>query len=321
MEGLVRYLNEIYDDCKLPFNVYIDGKSVFETNPLDSSKDLSEHTFFMGKNKVVIEIEKNHKDALRFIEFCIKTKYKDKYNNKEKIVVDLLNNNFVTKEKIDDLPYSDNITYLISVNISEKLEEAIEALKNIYDNTDVIILKYNESIDLIGVFEDIEEHVSSINETINTSVYKKCYISYSKIDDYENLMSIYLKCMNKIELGKKYNILNNIYSQEDLLFEEMLDGLNDDIKVKINERFEEVFSQMDEDMIKTIETFMKLDLNLSEAAKQLYVHRNTLIYRLDKIEKYTGCDIRKFNDACLFKIAFYVWKQKININKNYIKQN
>ena len=73
---------------------------------------------------------------------------------------------------------------------------------------------------------------------------------------------------------------------------------------------------MDEDIIKTIETFMKLDLNLSEAAKQLYVHRNTLIYRLDKIQKYTGCDIRKFNDACLFKIAFYVWKQKINTNKN-----
>ena len=137
MEGLVGYLNEIYDNCKLPFNVYVDGESVFETNPVDSSKDFSEHTFFMGKNKIVIEIEKNHKDALKFIEFCIKTKYKDKYSNKEKVVVDLLNNNFVTKEKIDDLPYSENITYLISINIREKLEEAIEALKNIYDNTEV----------------------------------------------------------------------------------------------------------------------------------------------------------------------------------------
>jgi DNA-binding PucR family transcriptional regulator len=66
-------------------------------------------------------------------------------------------------------------------------------------------------------------------------------------------------------------------------------------------------------MKKTIEVFFKLDLNLSEASKELYVHRNTLIYRLDKIQKYTTYDIRKFNDAVLFKIAFFYWKQKNKI--------
>ena len=72
-------------------------------------------------------------------------------------------------------------------------------------------------------------------------------------------------------------------------------------------------SKLDDDMIKTIEIFFKLDLNLSEASKELYVHRNTLIYRLDKIQKYTGYDIRKFNDAALFKIAFFIWRQKNKI--------
>lgn len=314
MQGLARYLNEIYDNCKLPFNVYVNEELVFKTNPLDILKELVEYIFFMGKNKIVIQTEKKHKDILRFIEFCIKTKYKDKYSDKEKIVVDLLNNNFVTKEKIDELPYSENITYLISISINQKISDVLETLKNIYNDTGIIILKYNEGINLIGIFEDIEEHVSSINDTINTSVYEKCYISYSKIDNYEKLMYIYLKCISKIELGKKYKVYNTIYSQKDLLFEEMLEGLDDDIKDTINEKFEEAFSKMDEDIIRTIEIFLKLDLNLSESAKQLYVHRNTLIYRLDKIQKYTGYDIRKFNDACLFKIAFYIWKQKININ-------
>ena len=77
--------------------------------------------------------------------------------------------------------------------------------------------------------------------------------------------------------------------------------------------FNDSFSKLDEDMIKTIEVFFKLDLNLSEASKELYVHRNTLIYRLDKIQKYTDYDIRKFNDAALFKIAFFIWKQKNKI--------
>ena len=81
-------------------------------------------------------------------------------------------------------------------------------------------------------------------------------------------------------------------------------------KGKIVDDFNDGFSKLDEDMIKTIEIFFKLDLNLSEASKELYVHRNTLIYRLDKIQKYTTYDIRKFNDAVLFKIAFFLWKQK-----------
>ena len=54
---------------------------------------------------------------------------------------------------------------------------------------------------------------------------------------------------------------------------------------KVLDKFNEGFSKLDEDMIKTIEVFLKLDLNLSEASKELYVHRNTLIYRLDKIQK------------------------------------
>ena len=52
------------------------------------------------------------------------------------------------------------------------------------------------------------------------------------------------------------------------------------------------------------------DLNLSEASKELYIHRNTLIYRLDKIQKYTNYDIREFNDAVLLKIIFFIWKEK-----------
>jgi len=321
MQGLVNYLKEIYDNCKLSFNVYVDGKIVFETNPLDTSEELVEATFLIHRNKVVLQVEKKNKDILKLIEFCIKTRYKESYNDKEKVIVDLLSNTFVSKEKIKELTYTEDFTYLISISIDQKLEDAMQTLRDIYKDTGILILKYNESINLIGIFEDIEEHVSSISETINTSVYEKCYISYNKINDYEKLSYIYLKCINRIELGKKYKIVNNIYSQESLLFEEMLDSLGDDIIFQITEKFDEVFSQMDEDMIKTIETFLKLDLNLSESAKQLYVHRNTLIYRLDKIEKYTECDIRKFNDACLFKIAFSIWKQKMYTNKNSAKHN
>ena len=62
-----------------------------------------------------------------------------------------------------------------------------------------------------------------------------------------------------------------------------------------------VFS--DEELVETAEEFMRRDLNLSETARRLYLHRNTLTYRLDKIERITGLDIRKFKDALTFKTA------------------
>ena len=108
-------------------------------------------------------------------------------------------------------------------------------------------------------------------------------------------------------------INENIYAEDSLIFEKILEDITEQTREDISNKFINVFSHMDEDMINTIETFFKLDLNLSEAAKQLYVHRNTLIYRIDKIEKYTGYDIRKFNDACIFKIAFSLYiQQKVN---------
>ena len=62
----------------------------------------------------------------------------------------------------------------------------------------------------------------------------------------------------------------------------------------------------DEETLITINKFFENSLNVSETARQLYVHRNTLVYRLEKIEKSTGLDIREFDDALTFKIAMMV---------------
>jgi carbohydrate diacid regulator len=68
------------------------------------------------------------------------------------------------------------------------------------------------------------------------------------------------------------------------------------------------FESLDSEMILTIEKFFDNNLNVSETSRQLYIHRNTLVYRLDKIEKITGLDLRKFDDAIIFKVAMLVKK-------------
>ena len=57
-----------------------------------------------------------------------------------------------------------------------------------------------------------------------------------------------------------------------------------------------------EEMLQTIEMFFRKDLNLSDTARQLFIHRNTLVYRLDKVQRQTGLDLRHFDDAVTFKI-------------------
>lgn len=62
----------------------------------------------------------------------------------------------------------------------------------------------------------------------------------------------------------------------------------------------------DEEAMSTINKFFENNLNISETARQLYVHRNTLVYRLERIEKAIGLDIRTFDDAMMFRIAVMV---------------
>jgi len=65
---------------------------------------------------------------------------------------------------------------------------------------------------------------------------------------------------------------------------------------------------LDQEIVFTIQKFFENNLNVSETSRQLYVHRNTLVYRLDKIQKITGLDLRIFDEAIIFKVAMMVNK-------------
>lgn len=82
---------------------------------------------------------------------------------------------------------------------------------------------------------------------------------------------------------------------------------------QIFDKFKDKFNSFDNEMIITIEEFINCDLNISDAARKLYIHRNTLIYRLDKINKETGFDIRNFREAAVFIIAFLIWKESYKV--------
>lgn len=95
-----------------------------------------------------------------------------------------------------------------------------------------------------------------------------------------------------------------------MLFEKIVLNINKEIKDELLLKLKDKFDLFDKEIIDTIDEFVNSGLNISDAARKLYIHRNTLIYRLDKINKETGFDIRNFKEATVFVIAFLIWKEK-----------
>ena len=124
----------------------------------------------------------------------------------------------------------------------------------------------------------------------------------------------YKEAQTAIEVGKVFEEEKNILSYDNLGIGRLIYQL----PIKLCELFlKEVFKKgdiaaLDDETILTINKFFENDLNVSETSRQLFVHRNTLVYRLEKIYKLTGLDLRKFDQAIVFKVAMMVHKYLVS---------
>ena len=107
-----------------------------------------------------------------------------------------------------------------------------------------------------------------------------------------------------LEIGRAFRPGGKVYSYRSLLIERFMCEIPPETarlyyEMLFNKKNARVFN---EEMVQTIDKFFDCHLNVSEAARQLYIHRNTLVYRLDKVQKATGLDLRAFDDAITFKM-------------------
>ena len=129
-----------------------------------------------------------------------------------------------------------------------------------------------------------------------------------------NLLEInnaYVQATGAIRMSRISNAKSGVHSYKDYMLVKILEDVP---KFKLSEYLDALITPeskvlfRDSDMLATAESFLENDLNVSETARSLYMHRNTLIYRLDKIEKETGLDIKKFSDAVTFKLVAIMLK-------------
>ena len=158
---------------------------------------------------------------------------------------------------------------------------------------------------------DVEKIATNIADTLSAEFYTKVAIGISTIvENIKDLARAYKEAQIALDVGKVFESEKSIISYENLGIGRLIYQL----PTTLCEMFlQEVFKRgslesLDRETLLTIQCFFENNLNVSETSRKLFVHRNTLVYRLEKIKKLTGLDLREFDHAIVFKIALMVKK-------------
>jgi len=308
MENLKRFLKELNNNTGVKFQlVFDDGTTVYSSENMGD--EFRAFRISLGEQRGFVRLPKSLESCAALLIYTIENKYKESASLKEQLLIDIIENKHFT---LDDKSFSfiNRGSTLFIVDINGSKQAALNIIRQLYDKEQVFSLIYKDYIIIYGVFDEIVEHGESIKESIVSELYCKCKICYSGIiNETKDLLFAYEKTCEGMLLSKKFKNKEEIFRFDRFELERIVYNVNDRVKEEIKSNTLGIFDSFDSEIINTIEEFFKNNLNLSDTSKKLYVHRNTLIYRLDKIAKETGLDIRKFNDASLFKVAFLIWKE------------
>ncbi|MBR3294014.1 MAG: helix-turn-helix domain-containing protein [Oscillospiraceae bacterium] len=193
---------------------------------------------------------------------------------------------------------------------------AVEVLQRLFpDRQQDFVININES-DIVVIKSGGEEDrdaVMKVAHGIGTALQEelgvKCVIGIStEAGHLRELADRYKEAQVAIEVGRVFDNEKDIISYESLGLGRIIYQLPTTLcEMFLNEVFKKnPIETLDEDTIETINRFFENNLNVSETSRKLYVHRNTLVYRLEKIKKITGLDLREFDHAIVFKVAMMV---------------
>lgn len=174
------------------------------------------------------------------------------------------------------------------------------------DESNVILIK---ALEMGEGYEVIEQTSEMIVDMMNTEAMMNVRVAYGTIvSELKDVSKSYKEAKMALDVGKIFYVERKVNSYSSLGIGRLIYQLPVNLcKIFIDEIFgDNIPLNFDDETLTTINKFFENNLNVSETSRQLYVHRNTLVYRIEKLEKSTGLDIRTFDDALTFKIALMV---------------
>ncbi len=176
------------------------------------------------------------------------------------------------------------------------------------NETDVAVVK---QINGSTTEEDLERMAKKIEDTLRNELFVRTVIGIGTISEHlRSLADSYKEAQTAIEVGKVFDTEKSIINYENLGIGRLIYQLPTTLcEIFLSEVFKKnTIESLDQETLFTINKFFENNLNVSETSRKLFVHRNTLVYRLEKIKKLTGLDLRLFDHAIVFKVALMVRK-------------
>ena len=186
----------------------------------------------------------------------------------------------------------------------DKLQDFVLSI----NETDIAVVK---QISGSTTAEDLEKIAVSIEETMKNELRIKTVIGIGTVADrLRELADSYKEAQTAIDVGKVFDTEKSIINYENLGIGRLIYQLPTTMcEIFLSEVFKKnSIDSLDQETLFTINKFFENNLNVSETSRKLFVHRNTLVYRLEKIKKLTGLDLRQFDHAIVFKVALMVRK-------------
>ncbi len=215
------------------------------------------------------------------------------------------------------------------VRQSERTEAAVmEYLQTLYPSRDKDFVLSMSETDVVVIrelpagfeTEELQRTAEQIQKSLEKDIGVSCVVGIgSPVMHLRELADRYKEAQTAIEVGKVFDTEKTVVSYESLGIGRIIYQL----PTTLCEMFlAEVFKKspiesLDQETLYTINKFFENNLNVSETSRKLFVHRNTLVYRLEKIKKLTGLDLREFDHAIVFKVALMVKKYLDTQNVRY----
>lgn len=249
--------------------------------------------------------------------------YKERYD-KDNFIKNLLLDNLLLVDiynrakKLHIDMNARRVVYIIETS-QEKDISALETVRSLFatKTRDFITAVDEKNIILVReltaneTYEELEKTAFMIVDMLNTEAMAKVHVAYGTIiKEIKEVSRSYKEAKLALDVGKIFYSDRKVVAYSNLGIGRLIYQLPMPLcKMFIKEIFEgKSPDEFDEETLTTINKFFENNLNVSETSRQLYIHRNTLVYRLDKLEKSTGLDLRVFEDAITFRIALMVVK-------------
>lgn len=313
-------LNLFKEKFNRNLTVYENGKHLFSTGEeLSKDKNFSFEKEYNGE-KYVVTLEGDGESVKKnsaFLEILLFGDERKPVNDKTDLIVRTLKGEkFTIKEYEKYFSFDKNCVVLV-IDADGK-DEAVTSFLSLYDTENsffvtidgycVLTLFSFSGKDYLSVGKYAEVLFEAIKEELG--LYVK--IGYGTSVENLSFASLsYRQAVRALENGKIFGE-KNVYSYLEYLPIKTLKNLDKTEKNILLKSYEKVIKE--KDLILTADEFLNCDLNVRKASKKLFIHRNTLYYRLDKIESITGLDIRKFSQATIFKMLTILCKIEENEN-------